>query len=289
MGVRGLYHYSIPFQKSIPIDVNYRIGIDALSLLYKYRGDVKKIFDFLKPILYHKILFVFDGKAPESKSVEIEKRKKSVKNIEEKMNSLNDLLKTDISKETTTMIEKEIYKLKKESWCITYEVRETFKKYLIENNYAFIKSIQEADAVLIDLYYANFIDVIVSNDMDFLIAGVDRLWIPMKEELKEVILEDILTSEEINKEQLKEVALLCGVDNVRISICYDVHYCMQLIRHYGSIESLMNHSKEMITLPTPNYIRDTKKRYYPNKMEPLKNVKEEHKIYLDRFKPSHIV
>ena len=139
MGVRGLYHYSIPFQKSIPIDVNYRIGIDALSLLYKYRGDVKKIFDFLKPILYHKILFVFDGKAPESKSVEIEKRKKSVKNIEEKMNSLNDLLKTDISKETTTMIEKEIYKLKKESWCITYEVRETFKKYLIENNYAFIR------------------------------------------------------------------------------------------------------------------------------------------------------
>ena len=288
MGVYGFYNYTKPFQKNVNntnISKKYRIGIYALSLLYKYRGDISKIFNCLKPILNHELLFVFDGKAPESKINEIEKRKKTNSIIQEKIENFNNWLKSDICEETKDMFRKQIKELEYESWVMSNEVRNEFKDYLISNNYSFIKSIQEADAVLIDLYYANYIDIVLSSDMDFLIAGIDHLLVPVKDSLKEILLEDILEAEEINKEQLKEVAILCGIDSIRITIMGDVSYAIQLIRHYGSIESIINHDVMDISLPYETYISDIKQRFYPNRLDPFKNVKLEHKIYLEAFKP----
>jgi len=288
MGVYGFYNYTKQFQK--PVDytntsIQFRIGIDALSLLYKYRGDITKIFECLKPILNHKLLFVFDGKAPESKTNEIEKRKKSNSIIQEKIENFKNWLKSDICEETKDMFRKQIKELEYDSWIMSYEVRNQFKDYLISKNYSFIKSIQEADAVLIDLYYSNYIDIVLSSDMDFLIAGIDYLLVPVKDVLKEILLEDILNEEEINKEQLKEVAILCGIDSLRITVIDDVSHSIQLIRHYGSIESIINHYVIDISLPYETYISNIKQRFYPNRLEPLKNVKLEHKIYLEAFKP----
>jgi 5'-3' exonuclease len=285
MGVRGFYNYSKKFQHSIQNDKDYRVGVDTLSLLYKFHGDIEKIFNFLKPILHNKLLFVFDGKAPESKNEEIQKRKRSIDSIQEKINEFKNWLKADIDDKTKQLFRIEIEKLEYSSWRITYEVRKSFKDYLIQNNYTFIKSNQEADAVLIDLYYANYIDIVLSSDMDFLIAGIDRVWIPEKNEIKEVLLDDILQFEEINKEQLKEVAILCAIDNTHICDIESVSIAMNFIRHYGSIESIMVHCKNMINLPNSNYIRDVKKRYYPNKVEPFSNVKTEHLEFLEKFRP----
>ena len=109
MGVYGFYNYTKQFQKTVDytnISVKYRIGIDALSLLYKYRGDISKIFECLKPILNHKLLFVFDGKAPESKLNEIEKRKKLNGIIQEKIENFKNWLKSDICEETKEMLVK---------------------------------------------------------------------------------------------------------------------------------------------------------------------------------------
>ena len=283
MGVHGFYHYTKNYHKNI-ISVNLlRVGIDALSLLYKYQGDIEKIFKFLKPILHHKLLFVFDGKAPESKKEELNLRKIFNNNKQDEINSLRLWLTTDMNEETKDLIRSQIIRLEKESWIMTYEVRENFKKYLIENNYSFVKSIQEADAVLIDLYYSNYIDVVLSNDMDFLIAGIDKVWLHTKNDLKEVELKDILEEEDINKEQLKEVAILCGINNTRISSVDDIYIALTLIRHYGSIESIIEHKAINLTLPYDNYIIDTKRRFYPNRSEPFKNVKEEHIVYLEPF------
>ena len=131
MGVRGFYHYSKPFQKEINNNIEYRVGIDALSLLFKYHGDIIKIFNFLKPILHNKLLFVFDGKAPESKTNEIQKRKKSHDIIQEKIQYLKNCLNNNMNEETKKMFKQNIEKLEYDSWTVTYEIRETFKNYLI--------------------------------------------------------------------------------------------------------------------------------------------------------------
>jgi 5'-3' exonuclease len=289
MGVHGFYHYTKNYHKDIVTLNILRVGIDALSLLYKYQGDIENIFKFLKPILHHTLLFVFDGKAPESKKEELNLRKISNNNKQDEINSLRLWLSSDINEDTKDLIRLQISKLEKESWIMSYETRENFKKYLIENNYSFVKSIQEADAVLIDLYYSNYIDVVLSNDMDFLIAGIDNVWVYVKDHLKEVELNDILEDEDINKEQLKEVAILCGINNTRISSVDDIYIALTLIRHYGSIESIIEHKAIDLVLPYDNYIIDTKRRLYPNKMEPFKNVKEEHIVYLEPFKPKFLL
>ena len=289
MGVHGFYHYTKNYHKKI-VSLNIlRVGIDALSLLYKYQGDIDKIFKFLKPILHHRLLFVFDGKAPESKKDEINLRKNFVNKKQEEINSLKVWLSSDINLETKDLIHLQINKLEKDAWIMTYEIRENFKKYLIENNYSFVKSIQEADAVLIDLYYTNYIDVVLSNDMDFLIAGIDKVWLYVKDDLKEVELNDILEEEDINKEQLKEVAILSGINNIRISSIDDVYVALTLIRHYGSIDSIIQHKAIDLVLPYHTYISDTKRRFYPNKTEPFKNIKTEHIIYLEGYKHKSIL
>ena len=63
-----------------------------------------KIFKFLKPILHHRLLFVFDGKAPESKREELNSRKISNSNKQDEINSLRLWLSSDINEDTKDLI-----------------------------------------------------------------------------------------------------------------------------------------------------------------------------------------
>ena len=74
MGVRGLYSYCKKYLKPIKPDKTLRIGIDVSSLLYRFHGDFEKIYKFLNPILQNKLIFVFDGKAPNYKKKELQIR-----------------------------------------------------------------------------------------------------------------------------------------------------------------------------------------------------------------------
>ena len=56
----------------------------------------------------------------------------------------------------------------------------------------YVKSISEADLLLVDLYYHNYIDAVLSNDMDYLISGVDTLLINVNGTLKVLKLSEIL-------------------------------------------------------------------------------------------------
>ena len=70
MGVRGLYHYCKKYLHNPNYDKKLRIGIDSSSLIYRFHGNLDKIYEFLQPILQNKLLFVLEGKAPEYKSEE---------------------------------------------------------------------------------------------------------------------------------------------------------------------------------------------------------------------------
>ena len=74
----------------------------------------------------------------------------STDDTKEKIENFKNWLKSDICEETKEMFRKQIKELEYDSWTMSNEVRNEFKDYLISKNYSFIKSIQEADAVLID-------------------------------------------------------------------------------------------------------------------------------------------
>jgi len=280
MGVRGLFHYCKSFLKP-PEVKSYRVGIDAYSLLYRFYGDFDKIYEFLAPLLNNKLIFVFDGKAPKYKEKEIEIRK-AVKTIAEKrIQQLKNSLEKLTNEETSMILKKRIQELERDNWYLTYEIRQSFKKFLYSKNLTYVNSIEEADSLLIDLYYNNIIDAVLSSDMDYLVAGVNILFVPVKNILKQLTLSEILEFEEINLEQFKEIAILMGVDNSRIFACDDLSIAATFIRHYGSIQ-ILREKQENLFNDAEIDISEIKKRFYPNK-SPLIHLKVEHKDTLERF------
>ena len=100
--------------------------------------------------------------------------------------------------------------------------------------------------------------------MDYLISGVDTLLINVNGILKILKLSDILKSEDINLEQFREVAVLCG-NRSEESLCDDIDTSIKYIRHYGSIYIMkMNYDKYFKNLNYETVI-EFKKRYYPTR------------------------
>lgn len=275
MGVKGLYHYIKPFQRPIVIDSSQNIGIDASSLLYSFRGKFDEIFKSLEELNSKNLIFVFDGKPPESKNAELLIRKETRNLSAKRIANLNESLNQDLNPETRLLIESRIRSLEYIGWNLTYEIKNNFKKELNERGILYIKSNVEADTVLIDLYYGKKIDIIISSDMDYLVAGVRNLWIPYRGTYKSIDLHTLLEFEDINAEQFKEAAILAGIDNIKIIECLDVGTAMGWIRYYGSIYYMMTRTAHQFKLPYDTYIYEVKKRYNPNKDIYL-HIKEEH-------------
>jgi 5'-3' exonuclease len=279
MGVRGLYHYCKEFLKP-PDFKNNKIGIDVSSLLYRFHGDCDKIYDFLKPLLNNKLIFVFDGKAPEYKDKELEIRRTAKEFSEIRINKLKESLTSDLDEETYKLIQNRVKQLELENWSLTRNIREEFKTFLKKHNLLYIKSIVEADTLLIDLYFNGYIDAVLSNDMDYLVAGIETLLVPVKGGLKEISLNEILEHEEINIEQFRETAILMGIDNIRIFVVDDFSIAASFIRHYGSIQIMREKQNHLFSNIID--ITEIKKRFHPSK-NVYTHLKEEHKSKLDTF------
>ena len=281
MGVRGLFSYCKKYIKNIKNDSNLRIGIDVSSLLYRFHGDFDEIYKFLNPLKENKLLFVFDGKAPKYKKKELEVRTQTKDLGERKIILLKDSLKQNLNEETRKLIEKRIKELELEHWTLSYEVIKNFKEFIKSKNLLYIKSNSEADSLLVDLYYHNYIDIILSNDMDYLVSGIEQIYINYKGVIKEINLYNILELEDINIEQFRDVAVLAGIDNIKYIDIDDVESAINLIRHYGSIyimDRIYNkfndlHYEEIINI---------KKRYTPSK-DINTYLKMEHKTILDEY------
>ena len=161
MGVRGLYSYSKKYLKPIKEDLEIRIGIDVSSLLYRFHGNFNDIYKFLIPILENKLLFVFDGKAPKYKEKELGIRKETKNFADKRITLLKESLLQDLNDETRNLIENRIHELVLDNWTLTYETLQEFKLFLQSKNLTYIKSNSEADSLLIDLYYHNYIDSVM--------------------------------------------------------------------------------------------------------------------------------
>lgn len=277
MGVRGLYHYCKKYLKTPKYDKNLRIGIDSSSLIYRFHGNFEKIYEFLEPILQNKLLFVLEGKAPDYKSQEISIRKQAKEVSNNRLQLLKKAYEDATHIQTKEMIMKRILELEKESFTITYSIMQDFKAFLKSKGLTYVKSTSEADSLLIDLYYANIIDVVLSNDMDYLVANVKHMYIPRNNSIEELKLNEILEFEEINSEQFKEACILAGIDGLD-----DIYQCISFIRHYGSIQSMILHQPTLFIIPYDDYVIDIKKRYYPNK-DFRTHLKPEHKEIVYEF------
>lgn len=249
MGVKGLYSYLRDYRK--PVDKNSlqnieTIGVDGLSILYKYRGDSQRIVKFLNPFLKNqiKIIFVFDGKAPEEKREEVETRRERRLEANVQASSIREFLEKETHDEKTrALLEKKIRELEfGPGWYVTREIRHQCQEVLGKIGVECIKAKGEADDLLIHMWKENTIQSIVSCDMDFLVAGVSKLFIPENScRAEHIDVEEMLRLEEITFRQFQEAAVLC-MNQI------NSHKAFTWIRYYKSIENLKKKHPELCTL-----------------------------------------
>lgn len=253
MGVKGLYNYLRPYRKSIDPrnEESKRIGVDAMSLLYKHKGRIDDILILLQALkqVGHRIFFVFDGKPPAEKEREVQARKDQKSEAAAKLAVLETFLQSsqfsELDDKAKRRIEEKRSSLELQSWHMTREIRRRFQGELWKMEIPYVKSVSEADDVLVDLVHGGKLDIIMSSDMDFLLSGVKILWIPTDKGLfvfEKVSLEVILRGESLTEREFIDAGLLCGTEERERAKGIPCRTAMILVRHYKSIENILESS-----------------------------------------------
>lgn len=256
MGVKGLYSYLRDYRKPVDKSNIKAIGVDALSILYKFRGNMESVLQFLKPFQKDRIsiVFVFDGKAPEEKHEEIEHRREKRNEANQQANSIREFLKQGtVDEPTKKILERKIKELENGAgWHVTRDVRANCQELLTKEGIESRKAQGEADDLLIGMWKKDEIQAIVSCDMDFLVAGIKKLIIPSYH-CEMIQLEEVLEKEDLNFKQFQEAAILC-MKNVNANKAFT------WLRYYGTIENIQKKHPELIDI-SKEYIESVIGRY----------------------------
>ena len=198
------------------------IAVDVMLYAYKYKysyGDI--IFGFTKQIinfLNNKIIpvYIFDGMPPEEKQYTINKRKKKRLQMKKKIETLELELKNNShSNEKVYEINTKINKLNK--CCVKIEIDDIKKMVMLFKvfNVPYMKAIGEADVLIANLYKSNSINACLSEDMDIIVYGCDKMIKICNRQIYEYDINYILKNLKITKSQFIDMCILFGCDYIR--------------------------------------------------------------------------
>ena len=250
MGVKGLYTYLKAyrhdiFTQTLPIEPKLRIGFDAMSMLYKYKSAYEDMYPILKGLKEqgHRLLFIFDGKAPTEKEAEVKERRDVRENATQQAVALKDhLANGSMSEKERKVLEYSVARLEFQGWHMSREIRHIFQKELFKMGIPYVKGVGEADNVLTNLAAAGKLDVVVSTDMDFLLSGIQRLWIPFRNSydgFEEILMNEVLEGEGITQDSFLDAGILCGVEPLRGRVNINSGTAFGWIRYYKNIEGIL--------------------------------------------------
>lgn len=263
MGVKGLYTYLKGYRVEMQDPLKgppLRIGFDAMSMLYKYKSSYEDMYPLLAAFKAagHRLLFVFDGKPPTEKEAEVKDRRDARESASTQATTLKEYLTdSSILPNERKVLEYSLARLEFQGWHMTRDIRHAFQKKLWDMEIPYVKALGEADDVLSDMSTAGKLDVVVSTDMDFLLSGVSRLWIPLRNRyngFEEILLKDVLKGEGITLEGLRDAGILCGVELLRGKLSISSHMAFSWIRYYKNIEGVLNSA---IVDPQIEILKDT--------------------------------
>nr|Q4JAN1.2 RecName: Full=Flap endonuclease 1; Short=FEN-1; AltName: Full=Flap structure-specific endonuclease 1 [Sulfolobus acidocaldarius DSM 639] len=263
-----------------------KISIDAYNTIYQFLAAIRqpdgtplidskgRITSHLNGLFYRTIsiiesgiipIFVFDGKPPEKKSEEIERRKRAKEEAEKKLE------KAKLEGEY-----REIRKYAQAAVRLSNEMVEESKKLLDAMGIPVVQAPGEGEA---EAAYINSIDLswaAASQDYDSLLFGAKRLvrnitisgkrklpnkdvYVEIKPELIE--LESLLKKLGINREQLIDIAILIGTDYNPDGVKgIGVKTALRIIKKYNNIENAIE--KGEIQLSKINFdIREIRKLF----------------------------
>ena len=256
MGIRGLYSCLKSF--AVPIcpraEAPMTIGIDTYALFYKFKEDLPQLFSFVKDLQAdkHSAIFVLDGTPPPEKQEELALRKQQRKAAAEQAKALKTFLQEPAALELTEqargVLESKIHQYENESWVVYKGLRDRFKQEASEQGYKVQSSEGEADADLLRMAREGSVQVVLANDMDYFVGGVERLWM-INKDLKvptEFRYSYISNAMGIRPDAWKDIAILAGYEKSPALRRVPAAQAISLLRFYGSLEHLLQKRKEFL-------------------------------------------
>lgn len=256
MGIRGLYSaiksYAVPIHPAE--EEPLVIGCDTYALFYKYKENLTELFTFIETLCCkkHTPIFIVDGVPPVEKQQELQLRKNQRKAAHSQAAALRAFLlepsSQDLDTRARAVLESKVLQYESESWAVYRELREDFVSMAKEKNYEVRFSQGEADADLLAMAFSNEIQVVLGNDMDYFVGGVERLWVLMKDtiELQEFRRSAVSRELGIHVDSWKDIAILSGYEKAPELRRVPASHAISLLRFYGSLEKVLLKRAELL-------------------------------------------
>ncbi len=204
-----------------------KVCVDTMIYIYKYLREGTLLESFYRLCLsFRKYnitpIFIFDGKIPQEKQFEIERRKELKETAFKNLQELNE--KNKLSNEEEEMkkeYEKMIIKPNNNNI-------EDVKKLIELCGFQYIVADGEADSLCVELVFKKIVYACISEDMDMFVYGCPRVlrYFNIKHDTCVIYdLKDILTQLNISFEDFKWLCVLSGTDyhkfyNKKMNIFY---------------------------------------------------------------------
>jgi 5'-3' exonuclease len=260
MGVKGLYSCLKPFSHVVDYKglAPLRLGLDVYPFLYKFKQDIDSCLRLFQELQKagHLCFLYMDGNPPKEKLEELASRRKqreeALKQAEALKAFLNDTEKSnELDERARLHLEKQIAAYEVESYSIKKETRELFlRRIREETSIPIVLCEGESDPILIQASLKGEVDVIVGNDMDLFVGGVERLWVLGKTNTDPLFLEfnhkDITKHFGLHAKSWIDVAILAGYEKTPQLKRTSVQQAITWIRYYGSLETLFTRRPELL-------------------------------------------
>lgn len=255
MGIRGLYsslkHLTIPIHPSE--EPPLQIGIDTYALFYRFKENFAELFRFVDMLCCnkHTPIFILDGVPPPEKQQELANRKQQRKEAAQQANSLRKFLEEsnseELSETSRKVIQLKIKQFENECWTVYRELRERFVKEATEKGFDVRLSKGEADDDLLQMALSGEIHVVLANDMDYFVGGVERVWIFTKDlpAVREFQRSYISKTLGIQPTAWKDIALLAGYEKAPGLRKLPASHAISLLHVYGSLEHLYEKRRDL--------------------------------------------
>lgn len=264
MGVKGLYSCLKPHSRVVEYtkEPPVRLGLDVYPFLYKFKHDLDSCIQLFQKLVEagHTCTLYMDGNPPKEKMEELANRRQQRESAYQQAEALKAFLKDpeksgSLDSSAKEILEKQIKAYEVESYSIKKETRELFvKRVKEETSIPIVLCEGESDVDLIQASKKGEIDVVVGNDMDFFVGGVERLWVLGKSNADPLFLEfdrKVLTKHfGLYSKSWIDVALLAGYEKTPHLKRTSVQQAITWIRYYSSLETLLNKRPELLQQQT---------------------------------------
>jgi hypothetical protein len=259
MGIKGLYSCLKPFSHRIDYTCvpPLRLALDAYPFLYKFKYDLDSCFQLFEKLqgAGHLLKIYVDGNPPKEKMEELASRRQQKEEAYKKAEALKAFLQdtensSSLDEQARRLIEKQIQAYEVESYSIKKETRELFFARAKQGKIPLELCEGEADTALIQAALKGEVDIVVANDMDLFVGGVERLWVLGKTNADPLFLEfnrsEITKQFGLSRKAWIDVAILAGYEKVPHLKRASVQQAITWMRYYGSLETLFTKRPELL-------------------------------------------